>query len=65
MKGMIHGKATFEVNQMAENTFFNQIESNPYFQSLPVFIQETIKQGGADIKSEEELRRCAEQLMRK
>lgn len=50
---------------MTENPFFQNIESNQYFQSLPTFIQETIKQGGSDIKSEEELRRCAEELIKK
>lgn len=50
---------------MADNAFFQNVDSNPYFQSLPINIQETIKQGGPNIASEEDLRRCAEQLMKK
>ncbi len=50
---------------MSDNPFFENIESNAYFQSLPVFVQETIKQGSPQIKSEDDLRRCAQQLMKK
>jgi len=48
---------------MPENNFFANIESNAYFQSLPTFIQETIKQGNSQITSEADLRKCAENLM--
>lgn len=45
-----------------------QIESDPamqqYFNSLPPSVQENIKQAGTDICSLEELRSCAENLMR-
>ncbi len=50
---------------MSDNNFFQNIDSNQYFQTLPTFVQETIKQGGPEIKSEEDLRRCAENLMKK
>lgn len=35
-----------------------------YFSSLPVHIQETIQQTGIKMKSVEELRNCAETLIR-
>ncbi len=50
---------------MSDNVFFQNIDSNQYFQSLPSFVQESIKQGGPQIKSEEDLRKCAENLMKK
>ena len=46
------------------NTFKENIDSNRYFQTLPTYVQETIKQSGIDINSEEELRKCAEKLMK-
>ena len=46
------------------NTFKENIESNKYFQSLPTYIKETIKQSGFEINSEEELRTTAEKLMK-
>lgn len=36
-----------------------------YFDSLPKFVQETLKQNGMDNKSEEEIRAAAENLMSK
>ena len=45
------------------NSFKENIESNQYFQSLPVFVQETIKQSGIQINSEDELKKCTEKLM--
>lgn len=53
----------FEVIIMS-NTFKENIESNKYFQSLPTYIKETIKQSGFEINSEEELRTTAEKLMK-
>lgn len=47
------------------STFKENIESNRYFQTLPAYVQETIKQSGLDINSEEELRKCAEKLINK
>lgn len=47
------------------NAFKENIESNRYFQTLPTNVQEAIKQSGIDINSEEELRKCAEKLMKK
>lgn len=46
-----------------ENNFKKNLDSNAYFSSLPLFIQESIKQSSADISSEEELRKCAENIM--
>ena len=43
--------------------FKKNLDSNAYFSSLPLFIQESIKQSSADISSEEELRKCAENIM--
>lgn len=45
-------------------TFKDNIDSNQYFKTLPTYVQETIKQSGIDINSEEELRKCAEKLMK-
>lgn len=50
---------------MPENTFFQTLDSNPYFQSLPPFIQESIRQSSPEIRSESDLRQCAEKLMQK
>lgn len=49
---------------MPSNTFQESLDSNPYFMSLPAYVQETIKQTGIEITSEEELRRCAQNLMK-
>ncbi len=46
------------------NTFKENIDSNQYFKSLPIYVQETIKQSSIDIDSEEDLRKCAEKLMK-
>lgn len=46
------------------NKFKESIDSNSYFQALPIYVQETIKQSGVNINSEEELRNCAEKLMK-
>ena len=42
------------------NSFKETLDSNHYFKTLPTYVQETIKQSGIDIKSEEDLRKCAE-----
>lgn len=47
------------------NNFKDNLDNNSYFMSLPAFIQESIKQTGVNITSEEELRKCAENLMNK
>ena len=49
---------------MNKSSFKENLENNQYFQSLPSYVQETIKQSGITIDSEEELRRCAEKLMK-
>ena len=41
-----------------------EVENNAYFQSLPKFIQESVKQcGAADITCEQDLRSLAENIM--
>lgn len=47
------------------NDFKENLNNNQYFQSLPAYVQETIKQSGVNISSEEELRNCAENLQKK
>ncbi len=47
------------------SNFKDNLESNSYFQSLPSYVQETIKQSGIDITSVEELKKCANALMNK
>lgn len=47
---------------MSKN-FKESLNTNQYFQSLPIYIQETIKQSGIDINSEEELKSTVENLM--
>ncbi len=47
------------------NTFQENLAENAYFQSLPVFVQETIRQSGISIKNEEELRECAQNLLKR
>lgn len=59
-----YGKNIYEVINMNKSNFKENLESNKYFQSLPSYVQETIKQSGITIDSEEELRRCAEKLMK-
>ena len=39
------------------NEFKENLDINPYFMSLPVLIQENIKQSGITVTSEEELRK--------
>ncbi|MBC8585559.1 hypothetical protein [Youxingia wuxianensis] len=45
------------------NTFSQNLDSNPFFQSLPIYVQENIKQSGVKISNETDLRKCAENLM--
>ena len=40
------------------------LENNSYFQTLPKVVQETIKQTSAEITSEEQLRKIAENMMK-
>lgn len=56
-------KKTERMNYMITN-FSENMASNAYFQSLPAWVQETIEQTAITLHSEEELRQCAEQLMR-
>lgn len=50
---------------MDDNCFFKNIDTNKYFQSLPPFVQESIKQSSPQIKSEDDLRKCAKNLLNK
>ncbi len=47
------------------SAFENSPEIKQYFDSLPAFIQETVMQSGVQIETEEQLRQCAEKLMKK
>lgn len=47
---------------MSDNHFADHLDTNPYFLSLPKFVQENIKQAGPDVRSDEDLRRIAENL---
>lgn len=49
---------------MKQNSFQETLEQNVYFQGLPPFVQESIRQSGVTLSSEEELRRLARSLMR-
>ena len=44
--------------------FNESLPNNQYFMSLPLNIQETIMQSNVEFASEEELRVCAENLMK-
>lgn len=45
------------------SNFKESIETNQYFQTLPSYVQETIKQSNINIQSENELKQIAEKLM--
>ena len=47
---------------MQENTFAENLSSNQYFLSLPSYVQETIKQAGPTVQSDEDLRKIADHL---
>lgn len=49
---------------MNQNTFQENLEQNVYFKRLPPFVQESIRQSGISLSSEEELRQLARSLMR-
>lgn len=46
---------------MPTNNFDQEMQQ--YFNTLPVYVQETIKQTGVELKSIEELVSCAESMM--
>ena len=49
---------------MQDSLQFEQgLQQNQYFNSLPAYVQETIKQSGIKLCSEEKLRQCAQNLM--
>ena len=45
--------------------FMDNVEMQQYFNSLPAIVQETLKQSHMKIHSLEELKKCAEHLIRK
>ena len=49
-------------NNKTQPAWENDPQMQQYFQSLPAYIQESIKQSGVSANSVEELRRCAENL---
>ncbi len=48
---------------MEDNCFYKNLDTNEYFRSLPSFVQEAIRQSSPQINSEEDLRRCAKNLL--
>ena len=40
-------------------------QAQSFFMSLPAYVQENLHQSGVQIQSEEELRQCADHLMKK
>lgn len=50
---------------MADCDFQNNPAMQQYFQSLPAYIQESIKQSGVDLKNEQELRDFVDHLNQK
>ncbi len=54
---------------MPDNFYANDpIKDNPqmkqYFNSLPAYVQESIKQSGIEVRTLEDLRSCAENMMK-
>ena len=43
---------------------YNDPQMQQYFSSLPLFVQETIKQSAVEMNTEDELRKFAENFMR-
>ncbi len=50
---------------MPDNTFAENLNTNQYFLTLPAYVQESIKQAGPKVQSEEDLRRIADNLIKK
>jgi hypothetical protein len=50
---------------MPDHTFAENLNTNPYFLSLPTYVQETIKQAGPKVQSDEDLRKIADNLTKK
>ena len=50
---------------MPDNTFAENLDTNQYFLSLPAYVQQSIKQAGPKVESEEDLRRIADNLTKK
>ncbi len=46
-------------------SFMEDARAREYFDSLPPFVQETIMQGGKRLATFEELRDCAENILRR
>ena len=47
---------------MPKNTFAENLNTNQYFLSLPSYVQETIKQAGPKVQSDEDLHKIADNL---
>ena len=58
----IQVKTILEVIILSKSKY--TFESSPYFQSLPSNIQDTIKQSGITINSEDDLKECVKTLMK-
>ena len=48
---------------MSENSFMLELNNNTYFRSLPVSMQENIKQSGVSLDSEDELKQLVQNLL--
>lgn len=52
-------------NANAKDCISNDPAMQQYFNTLPEFVQETIKQSSIQPQNKEELQKCAENLMKK
>ena len=52
-------------DQQNKNSICSSPEMQQYFNTLPEFIQETITQSGAQISTVQDLKACADNLMKK
>ncbi len=52
-------------NQPNQNPVFTHPDMKQYFDTLPKFVQETITQSGASLNTLQDLKACAENLMKK
>ncbi len=57
-------KGTMIMNDNLNQLFAENKRAEEYFSSLPVHIQEMMKQTGVNLTSEQDLRNCAETLMK-
>lgn len=52
-------------DQQNKNSIFTNSEMQQYFNTLPEFVQETITQSGAQMSTVQDLKACADNLMKK